>query len=80
MKGVVLQTLTIAPRKPNSGKRKCCKVRLSGGQEMTAFIPGIGHTLQPGHVVLVEGRRTKGIPGVRVRVIRGKYDCGHPLG
>lgn len=79
MKGIVLQTFTKKPKKPNSANRKCCRVRLSNGKEMIAFIPGEGHTLQEHSVVLVQGGRTKDLPGVNVRVVRGKYDCGHPL-
>ena len=79
LKGVILQVLTRTPRKPNSGQRKCCRVRLSTGKEVTAFIPGEGHTLQEHNVVLVEGVKRRDLPGVGAKVIRGKYDCGHPL-
>lgn len=79
MKGVVLQVFTLKPKKPNSAQRKCCRVRLSSGKELIAYIPGEGHTLQEHNVVLVEGGRTQDLPGVRVKVIRGKYDCGHPM-
>lgn len=79
MKGIVLQTIIRKPKKPNSAQRKCCRVRLTNGKELTAFIPKEGHTLQEHNVVLIEGGRTQDLPGVRVKVIRGKYDCGHPL-
>ena len=79
MKGIVLQVMIRKPKKPNSANRKCCRVRLSNGKELTAFIPREGHTLQEHNVVLVEGGRTKDLPGVNVRVVRGKYDCGHPI-
>lgn len=78
MKGIILQTMIRKPKKPNSANRKCCRVRLSNGKELIAFIPREGHTLQEHNVVLVEGGRTKDLPGVNVRVVRGKYDCGHP--
>ena len=58
---------------------KCCKVRLSTGKVMTAYIPGEGHTLKEHDVVLIQGGGPKDVPGVKVRVIRGKYDCGHPI-
>lgn len=77
MKGIVLQTIIRKPKKPNSAQRKCCRVRLSNGKELTAFIPKEGHTLQEHNVVLIEGGRTQDLPGVRVKVVRGKYDCGH---
>ena len=79
MKGIILQTMNRKPKKPNSAQRKCCRVRLSNGKELTAFIPKEGHSLQEHNVVLVEGGRTQDLPGVRVKVVRGKYDCGHPI-
>jgi len=30
------------PKKPNSGERKIARVRLSNGNEVTAYIPGEG--------------------------------------
>lgn len=77
LKGVVLRTFTRKPKKPNSANRKCCRVRLSTGREAVCFIPGEGHSLQEHHVVLVEGGRTQDLPGVKLKVVRGKYDCGH---
>ncbi|XP_055450790.1 28S ribosomal protein S12, mitochondrial [Psammomys obesus] len=77
LKGVVLQTFIRKPKKPNSANRKCCRVRLSTGREAVCFIPGEGHTLQEHHVVLVEGGRTQDLPGVKLKVVRGKHDCGH---
>ncbi|XP_006774699.1 PREDICTED: 28S ribosomal protein S12, mitochondrial [Myotis davidii] len=77
LKGVVLRTFIRKPKKPNSANRKCCRVRLSTGREAVCFIPGEGHTLQEHHVVLVQGGRTQDLPGVKLKVVRGKYDCGH---
>lgn len=79
LKGIILQTFIRKPKKPNSAQRKCCRVRLSNGKELTAFIPKEGHTLQEHNVVLVEGGRTQDVPGVKIKVIRGKYDCAHPV-
>lgn len=78
LKGIVLQTFTLKPKKPNSAQRKCCRLKLSTGRIVLAHIPHEGHTLQEGNVVLVRGGRTKDI-GTKVKVIRGKYDCGHPI-
>ena len=55
------------PKKPNSAQRKCCRVRLSTGKEVIAYIPGEGHTLQEHNVVLVQGGRTQDLPGVNVQ-------------
>ncbi|XP_075042916.1 small ribosomal subunit protein uS12m [Mixophyes fleayi] len=77
LKGVVLKTIIRKPKKPNSANRKCCRVRLSNGKEVVCFIPGEGHNLQEHNIVLVEGGRTQDLPGVKLKVVRGKYDCGH---
>jgi len=77
MKGVVLRTLIKKPKKPNSANRKCVLVRLSNGKEKVAYVPGEGHNLQEHNVVLVRFGRVKDVPGLRIKVIRGKYDCAH---
>ncbi|XP_069500335.1 small ribosomal subunit protein uS12m [Ambystoma mexicanum] len=77
LKGVVLKTMIRKPKKPNSANRKCARVRLSNGKEVVCFIPGEGHNLQEHNIVLVEGGRTQDLPGVKLKVVRGKYDCAH---
>ena len=52
------------------------RVRLTTGQEVTAYIPGEGHTLQEHSIVLVRGGRVKDCPGVRYHIIRGVLDSG----
>jgi small subunit ribosomal protein S12 len=73
-RGVCLQVKTTTPKKPNSALRKIARVRLSNGQEVTAYIPGIGHNLQEHSIVLVRGGRVRDLPGVRYHVVRGVYD------
>ncbi len=73
-RGVCLQVKTTTPKKPNSALRKIARVRLSNGQEVTAYIPGVGHNLQEHSIVLVRGGRVKDLPGVRYHVVRGVYD------
>jgi len=73
-RGVCLKVTTTTPKKPNSALRKIARVRLSNGMEVTAYIPGIGHNLQEHSVVIVKGGRTKDLPGVRYKVVRGVYD------
>lgn len=63
------------PKKPNSALRKVARVRLSNGIEVTAYIPGEGHTLQDHSVVLVRGGRVKDLPGVRYHIVRGTLDA-----
>jgi len=72
--GVCLKVTTTTPKKPNSALRKIARVRLSNGLEVTAYIPGMGHNLQEHSIVLIKGGRTKDLPGVRYKVIRGVYD------
>jgi small subunit ribosomal protein S12 len=65
----------MTPKKPNSAIRKIARVRLSNGQEVTAYIPGIGHNLQEHSIVLVRGGRVRDLPGVRYHIVRGVYDA-----
>lgn len=73
-RGVCTKVTTMTPKKPNSALRKIAKVRLSNGQEVTAYIPGIGHNLQEHSVVMLRGGRVKDLPGVRYHILRGKLD------
>lgn len=74
-RGVCVLVTTKTPKKPNSAIRKVAKVRLSNRQEITAYIPGMGHNLQEHAVVLVRGGRVKDLPGVNYHIVRGKYDA-----
>lgn len=73
-RGVCIKVTTTTPKKPNSALRKIARVRLSNGQEVTAYIPGIGHNLQEHSIVLIRGGRVKDLPGVRYHIVRGVYD------
>ncbi len=73
-RGVCVKVTTKTPRKPNSAIRKVARVRLTNGQEVTAYIPGEGHDLQEHSVVLVRGGRVKDI-NVRYTIVRGKLDA-----
>ena len=61
-------------KKPNSALRKVAKVRLTNGFEVISYIGGEGHNLQEHSVVLIRGGRCKGLPGVRVIMVRGALD------
>ena len=67
---------TQTPKKPNSALRKVARVRLSNGIEVSAYIPGEGHTLQEHSVVMIRGGRVKDLPGVRYHIVRGTLDAG----
>lgn len=73
-RGVCLAVKTQTPKKPNSALRKVARVRLTNGEEVTAYIPGEGHNLQEHSVVLVRGGRVKDLPGVRYHIVRGTLD------
>jgi len=73
-RGVCVRVYTQTPKKPNSALRKVCRVRLTNGYEVTAYIGGEGHNLQEHSVVAVRGGRVKDLPGVRYKVVRGHLD------
>lgn len=79
-KGVVLRVYTRKPKKPNSALRKVAKVKLTNKREIEAYIMGEGHNLQEHGIVLVRGGRVPDLPGVRYKIIRGKYDIGGVVG
>lgn len=74
-RGVCLKVFTTTPKKPNSALRKVARVRLSNGSEVTAYIPGVGHSLQEHSVVMIRGGRVKDLPGVRYHIVRGVLDA-----
>ena len=65
----------MTPKKPNSAIRKYARVKLSNGQEVTAYIPGEGHNLQEHSVVLIRGGKVKDLPGVRYTIVRWTQDA-----
>ena len=73
-RGVCTTVKTMTPKKPNSALRKIARVRLTNGFEVTAYIPGVGHSLQEHSVVMIRGGRVKDLPGVRYHIIRGTLD------
>lgn len=73
-KGVCIQVKTQTPKKPNSALRKVARVRLSNKREVTAYIPGEGHSLQEHSVVMIRGGRVKDLPGIKYTIVRGKFD------
>src|SRR5580693_7825928 len=74
VRGVCTRVFTTTPKKPNSALRKVARVKLSTGIEVTAYIPGEGHSLQEHSVVLVRGGRVKDLPGVKYHIVRGALD------
>lgn len=80
VKGVCLKVFIRSPKKPNSAKRKVAKIKLSNGLKSDCYIPGEGHKLQQYSVVLIQGGRAPDLPGVKYRIVRGKYDLKGVIG
>ncbi|OGD32129.1 30S ribosomal protein S12 [Candidatus Azambacteria bacterium RIFCSPHIGHO2_02_FULL_52_12] len=74
-RGVCTVVKTMTPKKPNSALRKVARVRLTNGMEVSAYIPGEGHTLQEHSVVMIRGGRVKDLPGIRYHIVRGVLDA-----
>lgn len=73
-KGICLKLIVRQPKKPNSALRKLVKLKLSNNLFIYAYIPGQGHNLLEFSNVLVKGGNIKDLPGVKYKLIRGKYD------
>ena len=73
-KATCLKVFIVSPKKPNSASRKVVKVMLSNKKKTHCHIPGIKHNLQRYSTVLVRGGRVRDLPGVKYRLIRGKFD------
>jgi small subunit ribosomal protein S12 len=74
-KGTCLKVFVTSPKKPNSASRKIVKVVLLSNRKKThCHIPGIKHSLQRYSTVLIRGGKAKDLPGVKYRLVRGKFD------
>jgi small subunit ribosomal protein S12 len=73
-KGICLKVFVRSPKKPNSALRKVAKFKLSNNKKLEVYIPGEGHNLQQYSVALMRGGRTPDMPGLKYKLIRGKYD------
>lgn len=74
-RGVCTRVWALTPKKPNSALRKVARVRLFNREEVTAYIPGIGHNLAEHSVVLVRGGRIKDLNTVKYHIVRGVLDA-----
>jgi small subunit ribosomal protein S12 len=77
-KGLITKLTTQTPKKPNSAIRQIVRVAIKKSNKkvkvITAYVPGIGHTLQLYARVLVRGGRVPDLPGVRYHLVRGVLD------
>ena len=72
-RGVCLIVKTQTPKKPNSALRKVARVRLSNGNEVTAYIPGVDHNLQEHSIVLVRGAGSAIFPACAITLFAGPW-------
>ena len=77
-RGVCTAVRTATPKKPNSALRKIARVRLTNGYEVTAYIPGVGHSLQEHSVVMIRGGRVKDLPAGALRRHDPRWPCQGP--
>lgn len=73
-KGFCIKIFSRTPKKPNSAIRKLARIKLSNGLKINAYIPGEGHNLQEYSNVLIRGGRVKDLPGIKYKIVRGKFD------
>jgi len=74
-KATCLKVTFMSPKKPNSATRKVAKICFTRQKRDTyGYIPGIKHNLQKFATVLVRGGRTKDLPGMKYKLIRGVFD------
>ncbi len=75
-RAVCVKTRIMKPKKPNSAQRKVARIRIFRPRHfLTVAIPGQGHNLQQYSVVLIRAGRVRDLPGVRYKIVRGKYDA-----
>lgn len=79
-RGICEKLVIRTPKKPNSAQRRGARIKLFKGPTVTCHIPGEGHNLQEHGIVLIRGGRTKDLPGVKYKCVRGKYDLGPVVG
>ena len=81
-RGNCVKVFLASPRKPNSAARRVAKIvfNTSPPTYTVAYCPGIGHSLQKHSSVLIRGGRTKDLPGMKYKMIRGKLDLRDTVG
>lgn len=70
-KGTAMKFRIMAPKKPNSAKRRIVRIILTNNLWVTAKIKGQGHSLQVYSEVLACGGRANDLPGVRFNMVKG---------
>lgn len=62
-----------SPKKPNSAKRKVVHLYTTYHGNIIAYAPGERNGVYPNSKVLFRGGRPKDLPGIRYKLIPGKY-------
>ena len=70
-----IKLLIRSPKKPNSGERKIARVKMPNGQRLLVYIPGEKHSIAEHASVLIQGGKTKDLPGFKYKIIRGALDA-----
>lgn len=77
-KAFCLKVSVMKPKKPNSARRNVGKLAiLKTKKKFIAYLPGqqlSDKPLQAFSTILVRGGRVKDLPGVKYKMVRGKYD------
>lgn len=84
LKGLTIKILTMTPKKPNSALRKVAKVKLNkplknGEKFVIAYIPGEKHTITLHNSVMLIPKKTKDLPGIKYKILRGVLDAKPPI-
>lgn len=74
-RGRIQRLLVLAPRKPNSARRKAAKIRMTTGRYLITKIPGSGYPPIKFGVILVRGKGFKDTPNAKYTMIRGALEC-----
>jgi small subunit ribosomal protein S12 len=76
-RGVVQRVTVMKPKKPNSAERCVCRVKLTNGRTVTAYVPGdwgSNSGISEHKIVLLKGGGPPDLPGVKYRVVMGAGD------
>lgn len=74
IKGIVLKSFVLKPRKPNSALRKVVLIKTKKLGNILSYVPGFKSNLNIYNIVLCKWGKTKDLTGFKLKVIRGKYD------
>ena len=74
VRGAVVKTIVMTPKKPNSARRPVAKINLVNKNVILSHIPGIGHNLRKHSLTLIRCGGARDLPMVSYTCIRGCYD------